>query len=239
MRYLIKFSYDGTKFHGFQRQKNNKNVQGTLEKVLSEYFKCYIVIKGAGRTDAGVHAYGQCAHFDVDKIVTKNDIDIINDILSNEINIISFKKVKDGFHARYSVKYKKYIYMVNCGHFDKNKIGYYYQIKYKLDLIAMKKAAKLFEGTHDFHNFVSGERLDYTTTIFNVKVKKRNNIFIIEFKGIAFYRYMVRHLVGALIDVGRGKSNIKEIESMIKYPSIIKNLSVVPSDGLYLKKIKY
>lgn len=239
MRYLIKFSYDGTKFHGFQRQKNNKNVQGTLEKVLSEYFKCYIVIKGAGRTDAGVHAYGQCAHFDVDKIVTKNDIDIINDILSNEINIISFKKVKDGFHARYSVKYKKYIYMVNCGHFDKNKIGYYYQIKYKLDLIAMKKAAKLFVGTHDFHNFVSGERLDYTTTIFNVKVKKRNNIFIIEFKGIAFYRYMVRHLVGALIDVGRGKSNIKEIESMIKYPSIIKNLSVVPSDGLYLLKIKY
>lgn len=239
MRYLIKFSYDGTKFHGFQRQKNNKNVQGTLEKVLSEYFKCYIVIKGAGRTDAGVHAYGQCAHFDVDKIVTKNDIDIINDILSNEINIISFKKVKDGFHARYSVKYKKYIYMVNCGHFDKNKIGYYYQIKYKLDLIAMKKAAKLFEGTHNFHNFVSGYRDNYISTIFKVKIKVKKNILIMEFKGLAFYRYMVRHLVGALIDVGRGKSNIKEIESMIKYPSIIKNLSVVPSDGLYLKKIKY
>ena len=239
MRYLIKFSYDGTKFHGFQRQKNNKNVQGTLEKVLSEYFKCYIVIKGAGRTDAGVHAYGQCAHFDVDKIVTKNDIDKINDILSNEINIISFKKVKDVFHARYSVKYKKYIYMVNCGHFDKNKIGYYYQIKYKLDLIAMKKAAKLFVGTHDFHNFVSGERLDYTTTIFNVKVKKRNNIFIIEFKGIAFYRYMVRHLVGALLDVGMGKVNIFDLKDALENPQKKVAFSVALPNGLYLKQVEY
>ena len=239
MKYLIKFSYDGTKFHGFQRQVNVKNVQGTLENVLSKYFNCNIVIKGAGRTDVGVHAYGQCAHFDINRIVTKNDIKNINNVLFKEIIIISCKRVSDNFHARYSVKYKKYVYKINCGSFDKNKIGYYYQIKYKLDIVAMKKAAKLFVGTHDFHNFVSGERLDYTTTIFNVKVKKRNNIFIIEFKGIAFYRYMVRHLVGALIDVGRKKASVNEIEKMISFPSVFKNLSVVPSDGLYLKKIKY
>ena len=239
MRYLIKFSYDGIKFHGFQRQKNAKNVQGTLEKVLSDVLEESIVIKGSGRTDAGVHAKAQCAHFDVNKKITKEDINIINRILNEEIVIKNYKLVKNDFHARHDVKYKKYGYKLNIGDFDKAKEGYYYQKKLKLDFSSMKKAIKLFIGTHDFRNFVSGPRIDYTTTIFKIKIKRKGNIIIMEFVGIGFYRYMVRHLVGAILDVGRGKAKVTDVERMLENPHIDKKLSVVPADGLYLVDIKY
>lgn len=239
MRYLIKFSYDGTKFHGFQRQNNEKSVQGTLEKVLTDIFDMPIVIKGSGRTDAGVHAECQCAHFDAPKKITREDINIINRVLNEEIVIKSWCKVKDDFHARHDVKSKKYVYKINNGVYDEEKEGYYYQLKYDLDMGLMKRAAKLFEGTHDFRNFVSGPRLDYTTTIFKTKVKRKGDIIIMEFVGIGFYRYTVRHLVGAILDVGRGKAKIADVERMLENPHVQKNLSVVPADGLYLMDIKY
>ena len=239
MRYLIKFSYDGTKFHGFQRQNDVKNVQGTLEKVLSDVFESDIVIKGSGRTDAGVHAEAQCAHFDVDKKITKEDINIINRILNEDIVIKNYKLVKNDFLARHDVKYKKYVYKLNIGDFDKLKEGYYYQKKFKLDFSLMKRAMKLFVGTHDFRNFVSGPRIDYTTTIYKAKLKKKGSIVLFEFVGIGFYRYMVRHLVGALVDVGRGKAKVSDVERMLDNPLVEKNLSVVPADGLYLVDVKY
>ena len=239
MRYLIKFSYDGIKFHGFQRQKNEKNVQGTLEKVLSGVLEESIVIKGSGRTDAGVHAKAQCSHFDVNKKITKEDINIINRILNEEIVIKNYKLVKNDFHARHDVKYKKYVYKLNIGDFDKAKEGYYYQKKLKLDFSSMKKAIKLFIGTHDFRNFVSGLRHDYTTTIYKVKIKKKGNLVLFEFVGIGFYRYMVRHLVGALLDVGRGKAQVIDIKRMLDNPLVEKSLSVVPAEGLYLINVKF
>lgn len=239
MRYLIRFSYDGTKFHGFQRQNDVKNVQGTLERVLSDVFESDIVIKGSGRTDAGVHANGQCAHFDIDKKITKEDINIINRILNDEIVIKSYKLVRNDFHARHDVKRKKYIYKLNIGDFDKTKEGYCYQKRLKLDFSLMKRAMKLVVGTHDFRNFVSGPRLDYTTTIYKTKIKRKGDIVLFEFVGIGFYRYMVRHLVGAVIDVGRGKAKVSDVERMIENPLLEKNLSVVPAEGLYLVEVKY
>ena len=239
MRYLIKFSYDGTKFHGFQRQNDVKNVQGTLERVLSDVFESDIVIKGSGRTDAGVHANGQCAHFDIDKKITKEDINIINRILNDEIVIKSYKLVRNDFHARHEVKKKKYIYKLNIGDFDKTKEGYCYQKRLKLDFSLMKRTMNLFVGTHDFRNFVSGPRLDYTTTIYKTKIKRKGDMVLFEFVGIGFYRYMVRHLVGAVIDVGRGKAKVSDVERMIENPLLEKNLSVVPAEGLYLVEVKY
>lgn len=239
MRYLIKFSYDGTKFHGFQRQNDVKNVQGTLEHVLSDVLESDIVIKGAGRTDAGVHAITQCAHFDVDRKIKKEDINIINRLLNGEIKIKKWQVVNSNFHARHDVKRKKYVYKLNIGEFDKDKEGYYYQIKYKLDFSLMKRVMKLYVGTHDFRNFVSGPRIDYTTTIYKTRIKRRRDTVFFEFVGIGFYRYMVRHLVGAILDVGRGKAKVVDVERMLENPLIIKSLSVVPADGLYLVDIKY
>lgn len=239
MRYLIRFSYDGTLFHGFQRQNDVKNVQGTLEYILSQYFKENIVVKGSGRTDAGVHAKGQCAHFDVDKLLKKGDIEKINEMLKREIVIKSYKKVSDDFHARHSVKKKTYVYKINNGEFRDDYVGYYYQVRYMYDMKLMKKACKILEGCHDYHNFVSGKRDNYETYIYKIKIEKKNDIITFKFEGTGFYRYMVRHLVGAILDVGRGKVSLEELGKMVNDINYDRNLSVVPADGLTLEKIMY
>ena len=239
MRYLIRFSYDGTLFHGFQRQNDVKNVQKTLEDALSELLGTEIVIKGSGRTDAGVHALGQCAHFDYEGNITSKDIDMLNEILNDEIVIKKCKKVGNNFHARHSVKKKAYVYKINNGKYRKSYEGYYFQIKYPLDIKRMKKASKLFIGFHDFHNFVSGFRDDYTTCIYNINIKRHGDIVLMKFVGAGFYRYMVRHLVGALLDVGRGKVDINVIENMLLNENLNKKLSIVPADGLYLVEVDY
>ena len=213
-------------------------MQGTLENVLSKVLGANILIKGSGRTDAGVHAIMQCAHFDYEGKINNSDIDKINILLNNEIVINKICNVKNDFHARHDVKEKVYVYKINNGKYKKEYEGYYYQIKYDLDIKKMKKASKLLVGTHDFHNFVSGYRNDYTSTIYKIKIKKYKDIINFKFVGIGFYRYMVRHLVGALVDVGRGKVDIHVIENMLD-KNIDKKLSVVPADGLYLEKIKY
>ena len=239
MRYLIKFGYDGCKFHGFQRQSNVKNVQGLLESVLSDYLNENILINGAGRTDAGVHAISQCASFDTEKVLSRRDIKIINEKLNGDIFIKSLKKVANTFHARHSALEKTYLYKINIGVFDTNKEGYYYQLKRNLDIKLMQDACKIFIGTHDFRNYVSGYRDDYTSTIFKVKLQKRKDIILIEFRGIGFYRYMVRHLVGAIIDVGKEKVSIDTLKDMLENPNTQKQLSVAPACGLYLINIKY
>ena len=237
MRYLIRFSYDGTLFHGFQRQNDVKSVQKTLEDALSKILGVEIVIKGSGRTDAGVHALNQCAHFDYDGKITNKEIFKLNEILNDEIVIKNCKKVPNDFHARHNVKKKTYVYKINNGMYKKDYEGYYFQVKYPLDLKEMKKASKLFIGVHDFHNFVSGFRVDYTTCIYKINIKRRGDIVLMKFVGAGFYRYMVRHLVGALLDVGRGKVDINVIENMLLNEN--KKLSIVPADGLYLEKIEF
>lgn len=236
MRYLIRFSYDGTKFHGFQRQNDVRNVQGTLENVLSNVLKENVLIKGSGRTDAGVHAHDQCAHFDYSDKISFKDIEKINYLLGKDIVINKCVLVNDLFHARYDVKKKMYVYKINNGKYKNEYDGYYYQSKCNYDIKKMKKASKLLIGTHDYHNFVSGYRDDYTSTIYKISIKKRGDIIILKFIGIGFYRYMVRHLVGALLDVGKGKVDVHVIENMLE-KDINKTLSVVPADGLYLEKI--
>lgn len=239
MRYLISFSYDGTKFHGFQRQNDVKSVQKTLEDALSVVLDEKLVIKGSGRTDAGVHALMQCAHFDCNKGITKKDVDKLNNILCGDIVVKKFRKVNNDFHARHNVRKKTYVYKINNGNYRNDYEGYYYQIRYPLDIKKMKKASKLFIGIHDFHNFVSGFRVDYTTCIYKISIKKCGDIVLMKFVGAGFYRYMVRHLVGALLDIGRGKVELHVLKNMIENKDLEKKLSIVPADGLYLKTIKF
>lgn len=238
MRYLLTFSYDGSKFHGFQRQNNVKNVQGLLEQTLSKLLNEDIVIKGSGRTDAGVHAIAQTAHFDSNSSLTQKFIDDINKALQGDIFVKKIKKVNNDFHARFSIKYKKYRYIINL---DKSNLNndYYFTSLFKLDLKRMRGASKLFIGTHDFHNFVSGDRDDYITHIKRIKISEKGNYIVLEFTGVGFYRYMVRHLVGALYDVGRDKASKEVIQKMLDKPNEKKQLTVMPASGLYLVKVKY
>lgn len=235
MKYMMVISYDGSKFHGFQRQKDVRNVQGYLEDNLSKVLNEDIMIKGAGRTDRGVHARYQVIHFETNKNIC-NLKKKLNVILV-DLKVKKIKKVDSSFHARHSVKLKTYIYKVDL---SRNRDSNYYAlVNYKLNIKKMKNASKLFIGTHNFKNFVSGERLDYTSTIIDIKIIKLNNVLYFKFVGIGFFRYMVRNLVGSLIEIGKGKIDDMVIKEMLLKPEIEKRLPTSSPNGLYLYKIKY
>ena len=235
MKYMMVISYDGSKFYGFQRQKNVRSVQGYLEKELSNILEENIVIKGAGRTDKGVHAKYQVIHFETNKNID-NLKHKLNKILI-DLKVKKIKKVYKNFHARHSVKNKTYLYKVALS--NKLDSNYYLNINYKLDILKIKKTSKLFIGTHNFKNFVAGERDNYVSTILNIKIYKIGNVLYFKFKGIGFYRYMIRNLVGALLEVGKGKANINIIKTMLDNYDIKKSLPTSSPNGLYLVKINY
>lgn len=238
MRYLLTFSYDGSKFHGLERQKDVKTIQGFLEEKISTILKENICIKASGRTDRYVHAIAQTAHFDTDKSLSKDFLKQLNEALDEEIIVKSIKKVRKDFHARFSVKKKTYRYVINIDKENRNDM-YEYTSYYSLNIKRMQKASLLFLGTHDFRNFISGTRDDYATHIFKIKIRKKKNKITLEFTGTGFYRYMVRHLTGALYDVGRGKIDKEVIEEMLHDKETRKQVTVMPANGLYLVSVKY
>ncbi|MBE6159159.1 MAG: tRNA pseudouridine(38-40) synthase TruA [Firmicutes bacterium] len=240
MRYLVELSYDGSNFNGFQRLNDERSVQAELEHALSIINKADVEVKGAGRTDKGVHALGQRAHFDLDVDVPIDRLKTaLNDILPGDIRIISIEKVTQDFHARFNVTKKVYEYKINTGEYDVFKNNYYYQYKYDFNIDILKEVASLFIGVHNFKNFVSGERDNYEAIIYNIDINKDNDIITITFEGKSFYRYMVRNLVGAMLDVARGKATIDDVKNMLDNYDIDKHLSCAPANGLYLNKIYY
>lgn len=236
MRYLVTISYDGKYFHGFQRQNDVITIQKVIEQALSNILNEEIVIKGSGRTDAFVHAYNQAFHFDTLKPVLglKHKL---NKTL-NHIKVKKIKRVENTFHARHSVKQKHYVYKIHLGYYNPKYDGYFLQMK-NINLKKIKDIKDLFIGTYDFHNFVAGKRENYETTIYKIKVKKKFNIVEIHFYGKAFYRYMVRKLVGAFLDYSKGRVSKEILEKMLLDKNFNKELSTVKAEGLYLVKIYY
>lgn len=240
MRYLLRVKYDGSKFKGFQRLKNNDSVQKKVEDALSVILKSNIKIKGAGRTDAGVHALGQCVHFDADLKMDKDKFKyVLNNMLKPYIIVTEIISVNDNFHARHSVKQKLYSYRINIGEFDPISADYIFQPNYKVNYKLLKKSCKLFVGQHNFKNFVSGERKNYETNIKNIKVMRFGNLIVIEFYGQSFYRYMVRSMVGAALEVAKGNITLMNLKNLLDNPDENKTLPIAPANGLYLEKIWY
>ena len=237
MRYFLVIKYNGEDFYGFQRQNNLSTVQGEIEKLLSSLFGENIQIKGAGRTDRGVHAYGQCAHFDSNIVVKPSTIKKYLNSSKCGFLIRKCKIVTDEFHSRFSVKKKHYMYKLSFNYKDKNSDKVYFHKK--LNIPKMKDASKLFLGVHNFQNFVSGTRDNYECIIYKIKFTHFFNHLTIHFYGKSFYRYMVRNLVGALIDVGKGKANNEDIISLLNGEKTGKMLSTAPAKGLTLVKIYY
>lgn len=239
MNYLIEIAYDGSKFFGFQRLNEEKSVQKTLEDALTIINKQPVEVKGAGRTDRGVHANGQCVSFKLDI-----DIDVdglkraLNSLVKPYVYVKDVKVVDDDFHARFSVIKKTYIYKINLGEFNPQLEDYVYQSEYKLDINKMKDVSQLYLGVHDFHNFVSGEREDSTCVVYNINFNQEDDILTIEFVGKSFYRYMVRNLVGMMIEVGRGKDTIDKVKRMLESEEDFNGFTA-PANGLYLEKIEY
>jgi tRNA pseudouridine38-40 synthase len=239
MNYVAKVAYDGSKFYGFQRLNEEPSVQKLLEEALTKINKHSVEIKGAGRTDRGVHANGQCFSFSLDVNIDLEGLqDGLNSLVAPYVYIKEIKEVDEDFHARFDVLKKKYIYKINLGEYDPKLTDYVYQSRYKLDIAKMKEVAKLYLGVHDFHNFVSGERENYDCIIYDINFSEKDNILNIEFEGKSFYRYMVRNLVGMMIDVARGKEDITKVEEMLSSVDEIHGYTA-PACGLYLENIEY
>ncbi len=239
MNYVIEISYDGSKFFGFQRLNEEISVQKVLEDALTKINKHSVEVKGAGRTDRGVHANGQCVSFKLDINIDENGLKrALNSLVKPYIYVKNVKIVDENFHARFSVQKKKYIYKINLGEFNPQLEDYVYQSEYNLNIDKMKEVASLYLGVHNFHNFVSGERDDYTCIIYDIKFNQVGDILNIEFVGKSFYRYMVRNLVGMMIEVGRGKDDISKVKEMLELEEENPGYTA-PACGLYLEKIEY
>ena len=245
MRYLITFSYDGSKFKGYQKQPRLKTVQGEIEKVLKELSGKEISISGSGRTDAGVHALNQKAHFDLDMNITCDKLQkALNSLLSDYIYIKKVEEVSDDFHARFNVSAKEYIYKINIGEYSPIEKDYIFQYNKKLDLVEMERALKYLEGTHDFKSFSKAdeEKEDFTRTIIQtnlIRNVKDVNRFIISFLGTGFLRYQVRNMVGLLIEIGEGKRKSEDVLDILEAKDRRKAGITAPPEGLYLKDVFY
>lgn len=239
MNYLVTIAYDGSKFFGFQRLNEEMSVQKVLEEALSKINKKRVLVKGAGRTDRGVHAYGQRISFKLDISITENGLkEALNSLVKPYIYVKEVIQVDDNVHARFSVKKKRYCYKINIGEFSPLLSDYVYQSEYHLDIDKMKEVANLYLGIHDFKNFVSGERKDSKGIIYDVSFDIKDNILVITFEGKSFYRYMVRNLVGMMIEVSRGKEEVEKVLQMLDSNNSISGYTA-PACGLYLESIEY
>jgi len=182
------------------------------------------------------------AHFDIDKKIDINKLrNSLNKLINNDIYIKDIIEVPNDFHARFNVIKKEYIYKINIGEYNPIDRNYIYQYNKILDIKKMKKASKYLIGTHDFKSFTKVDQIekDYTRTIYNINFKLKNNILEITFIGNGFLRYMVRNLVGILIEVGNDKREISEIKEILEAKDRIKAGITAPPEGLYLKNVKY
>lgn len=240
----IVIEYDGTKYNGWQSQKNGVGIQEMITNAIHQVTGEDIKINGSGRTDAGVHAIGQTANFLTESSIPANKFPVaINSFLPKDIVIKSAEDMDKDFHARYSVKGKKYMYVLNNSKL-RSALDFYreYHMGQELDYKKMKKASEFFEGAHDFRGFMaSGSSVkDTIRTISKVQLKKREDGRIIFcFTGDGFLYNMVRIMVGTLIDVGLGKINPDEIPDIIKSKDRKRAGKTVPAQGLYLMEVYY
>jgi tRNA pseudouridine38-40 synthase len=246
MRYLITFSYDGSKFKGYQKQPRLKTVQGEIEKALKKINgNKEVSISASGRTDALVHAYNQKAHFDLNKDIPLDKIKkSLNDLTCEYIYIKKIEQVSPDFHARFNVRAKEYIYKINMGEYNPIEKDYVYQYNKKLDLVEMQRAMKYLEGTHDFKSFAKAddEKTDFVRTIVQtnlIRNMKDVNKVTLSFLGTGFLRYQVRNMVGLLLEIGEGKRSSEDVIDILKACNRTASGITAPAEGLYLKDVYY
>ena len=242
MRYLIKFSYDGTNYSGFQKQKGLETIEEKMEEALSKVNDKETKLTATGRTDKGVHALVQYAHADIDvKINEKKLKRALNSNLPADIHVIETREVSDDFHARYNVKSKTYKYIINTGEYNPLERNYCFQYNHELDVSAMKEASKYFIGKHDFRAFVTEnkDKNNCIRTITSVNIKEDNEKIIITFTGDGFLRYQVRNMVGILIRVGEKKISPESVKKILESKDRTKSGKTAPAEGLYLVNIEY
>lgn len=239
----LTIEYDGTNFHGWQKQPDKRTVQEEIENCLSAILKEKVNINGAGRTDAGVHAIAQVANFKTDKTIgTKELYMAINSIISKDVTILNVEEVPEDFHARKSAKAKHYRYVVNNSkvHSALN-MNREYVFKYNINDEVISMASKDLIGRHDFAAFkAAGSDIEDTVReIYDVSINRIGNRVIIDVIGNGFMYNMVRIIVGTLLDIGSGKLDVCTIKNMIETGDRTLGGQTVPACGLYMVEVLY
>ena len=246
MRYFIRFAYDGTAFHGSQRQPNGITVQETMEQALAMIFREEVPLTFAGRTDAGVHAREMFAHFDLpdkdnSKFLILNSKFRLNGILPNSIAIFDIYPVKDDAHARFDAVRRTYEYHV-VDHKDPFLCTQATRIRPGLDFAAMNEAAQLLIGKQDFASFCR-TNTDVKTTICDLTRAEwkelGNGHAVFTIAADRFLRNMVRAVVGTLFEVGRGKITKEQFAEVITQHNRCAAGDSAPAEGLFLTHIEY
>ena len=242
MRYFITFSYDGTRYHGWQIQPNGDSVQERLEWALSTLLRREVNVTGAGRTDAGVHARVMVAHFDFDEAIDCQQLCYkLNRLLPFDIAVQEVKQVSDDMHARFSATSRTYHYYIHTKK-DPFRRAYSCEIHYPLDFALMNEAGKILTTYEDFGAFCKSHT-DVKTTICHVTearwVQTSETAWYFRITANRFLRNMVRAVVGTLIDVGRGKLSIEEFRKVIEGKRRTEAGESMPGNALFLEDVSY
>ena len=244
-KYQILVEYVGTNFRGWQVQKKGKTIQGLIQEKISSLLKEKIILLGSGRTDTGVHAIEQSAHFECKNEIKQFDkfLKSMNHFLNKDyVSILKIRKRNKNFHARFSAKIRIYKYIIinqlSGPVLDKNR-GWH--IMKKLDLVAMKKGAKKLIGTKDFSTFRSSScrAKSPIKTIRLVKIKSYRNKIEIEFRSQSFLQQQVRSMVGCLKYLGENKWSLKKFESVVNSKKRTLCAPPAPPEGLFLARVIY
>lgn len=245
-RYKATISYDGTLFSGFQRQSHARTVQEEIEKTLQKLASGQPVpIHGAGRTDAGVHAYGQVIHFDLPQ---KRDLEKLRFALDtqtpDDIDVVDLAIVADDFHCRYQKHSKTYEFLVDNGR-PKNPMMRHYatHYPYPLDINKMQEAIKDLVGTHDFTGFTAAgtsvENKVRTITEATLVQDDKTGFLVFTFSGNGFLYKQVRNMVGTLLKIGNGRMPVEQIKVILDSKNRQLAGPTPAGNGLYLKEIRY
>ncbi|HDQ03272.1 MAG TPA: tRNA pseudouridine(38-40) synthase TruA [Deltaproteobacteria bacterium] len=236
--------YDGSAYRGWQRQKNGVSIQQVLEEAIKKITGQKVSVIGSGRTDAGVHALNQVASFRcATKLPLNNIFRGMNSVLPEDIVVKEMEEVPYEFHAQRDVKSKIYVYKI-CNQKLRPALGrnYSWFVRFDLDLPKMRQAAKYLTGKHDFSCFCATgtDVQDRVRTIMNIKIKNEgegNIEIIVEAKG--FLKYMVRNIIGTLVEVGRGKRQPEDMKKIIASRDRKIAGATAPAHGLFLQEVKY
>ena len=236
--------YDGSNFKGFQKLKDNENtIQGKLESVLSQMADENIEIIGSGRTDMGVHAYGQVVNFKTNSPLSLNKMHkYLYEYLPQSIAIREIEEVDDRFHSRYNAMGKTYCYTCYVG--DKKPVfnrKYVHITGAVPDVEAMKKAASYLVGVHDFASFCGNPKMKKSTVreIYSIDISLKGSYLDMTFHGSGFLQYMVRILSGTLLEVGFGKREADSMQELLEAKNRSLAGATAPAKGLSLLKVHY
>lgn len=244
MNYRFDIQYDGTRYGGWQRQKTTDNtIQGKIEEILFRMTGSPVLIQGAGRTDAGVHALGQVANGHFDSRMSCEEIcDYMNHYLPEDIEILRVSQVSERFHSRLNAREKLYRYRIGIGsHKNVFERKYLCPLHETYDVEAMEEAAGYLTGTHDFRSFCANKKMKKSTvrTIYEIRITELPKELQIDYRGDGFLYNMVRILTGTLIEIGRGSRKPEEIQAILEGRDRGLAGFTAPARGLTLVEVGY